>query len=80
MKVNKERTYEFRIEIETLDDVLWSDCDVIIVNGKVEVIDGKFYEQKSHIEKIAFLTQKVADYKFVEFENGKVVALVQTKN
>lgn len=77
--MDRERTYEFRVEIETISDIIWfTDYDVLIVNGIV--IDEEFWHRHNSKELRKFTEQKVADYKFVEFENGRVVALVQTEN
>lgn len=74
--MNKERIYNFRVEIETVNDIIWfTDYDVLIVNGLN--IDEDFWHNSS-TELKKFVGQKVADYKFVEFSNGRVVALVQT--
>lgn len=77
--MNEERIYNFRVDIETVNDIIWfTDYDVLIVNGIV--IDEEFWHSHSSTELKKFTEQSVADYKFVEFENGRVVALVQTEN
>lgn len=76
--MSKERTYEFKVDIETISDVIWFvNYDVLIVNGNV--IDKAFTKSLSFSEEVEFRKLKVSDYKLVEFENGKVVALVQTE-
>lgn len=75
--MNEERIYNFRVEIETVNDIIWlTDYDVLIING----IDWNkdFWDKHSFEELKKLVEQKVADYKFVEFSNGRVVTLVQT--
>lgn len=75
--MSEERIYNFRVEIETINDIIWlTDYDVLIING----IDWNkdFWDKHSFAELKKLVEQKVADYKFVEFSNGRVVALVQT--
>lgn len=77
--MDKERIYNFRVEIETINDIIWfTDYDVLIINGMI--IDESFWHRHTSTELRAFTEQRVADYKFVEFENGRIVALVQTEN
>lgn len=76
--MSKERIHEFEVEIEIVGDVIWFiNYDVLIVNGNV--IDKAFTKSLSFSEEVEFRKLKVSDYKLVEFENGKVVALVQTE-
>lgn len=77
--MDKERIYNFRVEIETISDIIWfTNYYVLIVNGIV--IDEEFWHRHDSKELRKFKEQSVADYKFVEFDNGRVVALVQTEN
>lgn len=74
--MDRERTYEFKVEIETIEDIIWFTAyDELIVNGFV--IDDRFWNEHNSKELREFREQKVSDHKFVEFPNGRVVALVQ---